>query len=130
MTVFKVMVLPVLYGMESWVLPEVDEHKLEATFIRMLPSCYEWLEASPILRSGRRRTWRRLGRRSEERVRMAGMGAYYDEERLPRRTLCGCVTDTARPRKRPPLRWTHKMKGVLADTGVGLEMWRGWSKRA
>jgi hypothetical protein len=121
--VYKMTVIPtLLYGMESWVLTEEEEHKLESTQMRMLRS---------IMRISLK------DHKTNEEIRKeAGVEAIGDlirvgrlkwfgkvmrmgEERWPKQVLCGHLANcNGRGRGRPPLRWTDKVQSDLKILGL------------
>jgi hypothetical protein len=124
--IYRMTVLPtLLYGGESWALTDEEEEELEKTQMSMLRS---------IMRISLK------DHRTNVEIRdRAGVSAIRDilrtarlrwfkkvmemgDERWPKQVLCGFILgNNSRPRGRPALRWTDKVKLDLQAAGMDIE---------
>lgn len=124
--VYRMTVIPtLLYGMESWVLTEGEEVKLESTQMRMLRSIMR-ISLKDHKTNEEIRTMAGVGTISSlirtARLKWFGKVMRMEEERWPKQVLCGYLKEgKGRGRGRPPLRWTDKVKEDLKMVGLDKE---------
>jgi hypothetical protein len=126
MRIYKTYVLPVmLYGHESWALTDTEEEMLEVAQRRMLRSIMrirliDHVTNEEIMSRADVMYMRDHLRRG--RLRWFGDVIQMEDDRWPKRVLCGCLADCmTRPQGRPFTRWTDKVQNDLK--AVNIQIW-------